>query len=353
MKRIGVILLILSLAGSSSWASRGGGFDRAIARALPRVVKLYGVRVGRQAGYGSGIIVSQDGLVLTVYSLLIEAKRLRAVTADGTRYAVEIVHRDRTRQLALLQLKAEDGAAGDNKTRPTFPFFDVNREVSLTPGEWVLAAGNAFKVAEGSEPVSIAHGVFSARTRLDARRRKTDFRYRGEVLVIDAITSNPGAPGGAMVNLNGEFLGMIGRQVISNFTHTHFNYAIPRDVLAEYLEDATIVGDDTVASTEARSPQAAPTGRTGASRTTHLGFRLSRVGYKRVLPFVEHVRIGSPAARMGMRRDDLILSINGRSVADVADFDKRLQRIAADDPINLVIRRGRAIINIHLEPENP
>ncbi|MEK7732280.1 MAG: hypothetical protein AAB363_10530, partial [Planctomycetota bacterium] len=64
--RIVCYLLIASLVASI--AARDGGFDRAIDSALPRVVKLYGLGVGAQAGYGTGIVVSSDGLVLTVLS---------------------------------------------------------------------------------------------------------------------------------------------------------------------------------------------------------------------------------------------------------------------------------------------
>src|SRR3990172_5761678 len=64
--------LAISLAVSPAWA---GGYDRPIETLLPRVVKLYGLGAGAQAGYATGLIVSPDGLVLTVFSLLIDARR--------------------------------------------------------------------------------------------------------------------------------------------------------------------------------------------------------------------------------------------------------------------------------------
>ena len=106
-------------------------------------------------------------------------------------------------------------AAVDDAEVGPFPFFDiacrrpgdalpaadgaVDCDALLQPADWVLAAGNPFKVAEGAEPVSISHGVFSTRTRLDAKRRVREFPYHGDVLVIDAATSNPGSPGSALV----------------------------------------------------------------------------------------------------------------------------------------------------------
>ena len=344
--------------------AEAGGFDLAIESALPRVVKLYGLGVGREAGYGSGVLVSPDGLVLTVFSLLIDAQRIRAVTHDGTTYEADVVYRDSARQLALLQLKGRSiaGAAGTEAvaspavTFDPFPYFEVPCDTGtgdcpeeappcprLQVGDWVVAAGNPFKVADGAEPVSIAHGVYSARTRLDARRKVKDFPYRGDVLVIDAVTSNPGAPGSALVDLDGNFVGMIGRVVISNRTHTHFNYAIPRDVLIDFMREAA----EPVAARPAR------TARRDAQEqgpVVDVGLRVARAGYRDLPPFVERVRKNSPAEKAGVLKDDLILSINNANVADIREFDERWKTLSPGQPIDLVIRRDRRILNVRLEP---
>ncbi|MCH9001542.1 MAG: serine protease [Planctomycetes bacterium] len=355
---IWALVLVMYGRTVSTFAS---GFDRAIDIASARVVKLYGVGAGMQEGYGTGVLVSPDGQVLTVSSLLIGARRILAVAPDGTRYGASLVHRDPGRQLALLRLYRYDstGKAGstgqpadqsniqmpDTETDSVgpFPFFDLTVEAALEPGDWVIAAGNAFKVADGAERMSIAHGVFSVATRLDARRRVRDFPYQGECLVIDAITSNPGAPGSALVNLEGDFLGMTGRVVLSNLTHTHLNYAIPRSVLLAFVVEANnqTAGETEVAATEAQAPP-----------VVDLGIRLSRAGYRTVLPFVERVRRNSPAARAGIRPDDLILSINGRAVASVQDFDSRMKGAAPGERMLLVIRRGRRILDVQIETDH-
>lgn len=354
--QLGLSMVLLLAAGLSPVF--GSGFDKAIDRVMPRVVKLYGLKAGLQEGYGSGIIVSEDGLVVTVFSLLIEASHLRAVTSDGRTWGMEIIARDRQRQLALLRLKpswadTHNLAEGDLSANATsLPYFDLEQTIDLKPGEWMLAAGNAFKVAHGAEPVSLTHGVFSARTRLDARRRLRDFPYQGDVLVIDAITSNPGAPGGAVVNLEGAFVGMIGRSVISNYTHTHVNYAIPRDVLLEFVQHATskknAEEDRFVSALEkwgfkSRQPSKAP----------DVGIRVSKVGYRQVLPFVERVTRHSSAALAGVRKDDLILSINGRQVTDIKAYQKLMKRILPGETISMVLRRGRKIVTVRIVPEKP
>jgi serine protease Do len=382
--------------------ANGGEFDKAIESATQRVVKLFGLGAGVQVGYGSGILVSADGRIVTVLSLLVDARRLRVVMPDGTRREADVVHRDSQRHLAWLQLKPapyapdpiragpQTSAEGEAPTEPRaasnvpaapLPHFDLSTgrprpetpdpketptDDDLRPGDWIVAAGNAFKVAQGAEPVSIAHGVFSARTRLDARRRVREYPFRGEVLVIDAITSNPGAPGGAVVNLNGRLVGMVGRDVISNLTHTHFNYAIPtetlRDSLAEALDavnrapsDNTVPGVDTADTTSWTSVGTGNRGMTAAPVTAppvDYGLRVARTGYQTILPFVERVRPGSPADRAGLRADDLILSMNGRSVADVEEFDARMKDLIPNEPLDLVVRRDRRILNLRIQLES-
>jgi serine protease Do len=291
------------------------------------------------------------------------------------------VYRDSALQLALLKLKpAADGmtlpgTTGDGATRVgdgareqvaesmrPFPYFDVTCADAggvsggrdggsclgfLKPGDWVVAAGNSFKVADGMEAVSVFHGVFSARMRLDARRKVKDFPYHGEVLAIDAITSNPGAPGSAVVDVEGRFVGMIGRVVISNRTHTHFNYAIPREVLWDFLREAADP------SARAAVRLARRSGYDGQSAAIDVGIRITRTGYRELPPFVERVRGGSPAERAGVQKDDLILSINNANVGDVREFDERWRMLKAGEPIDLVIRRGRRILNVRIESEKP
>lgn len=358
------IIVLVALLPPSVARAAAGGEDVALERALPRVVKLYGLGAGAEAGYGSGILVSPDGKVLTVLSLLIDARNIRAVLADGTTCQARVLRRDEARQLALLQL--QPAGLDENATAPPvpgpsappplppLPCFDVNKVSALAPGDWVLAAGNAFRIADGAEPVSAARGVFAARTRLDARRRLADFPYHGDVLVIDAITSNPGMPGGALLNLDGDLVGMIGREVIANPTHTHLNYAVPRDVLAAFLAEAISPAPSMPPSVDPAAdstlPPASPSAPAGLS-TVDLGFRIVSAGYRKVLPFVERVTRGSPAARAGLRPDDLILSINGRQTPDVETLEGVMKRLVPGEPIELVIRRDREILSIRIEAE--
>ncbi len=231
----------------------------AIDFARPRVVKLYGDAAGREHGYGVGVIVSADGKIATTTAVMLESAGLRAVLNDGRRFPAKVIARDETHQLALLQID------GDQLTA-----FELGTSETMQPGDWVLTAGNPFKVADGPEPVSFMRGVFSGRADLAARRRAQDVAYPGQVLLLDAIVSTPGQAGGRVVDAAGRLVGLIGKSVESTRTNTFLNYPIPVETVADFVS-AAASGNWSAADPTAEHNVAA--GRSGHSR-----FRCERPG---------------------------------------------------------------------------
>src|SRR5262249_53879472 len=133
--------------------------------------------------------------------------------------------RDDVRQLAELKIDAAD-----------LPCFELKSSAAIQPGDWVLAAANPFKVAEGPEPVSFATGTLSARAPLAARRRMQDVAYEGTVLITHVIVAAPGPAGGALLDGSGRFVGVIGEAVKSSRTNTWLNYALPAEDVGAFLE---------------------------------------------------------------------------------------------------------------------
>jgi S1-C subfamily serine protease len=123
----------------------------------------------------------------------------------------------------------------------------------------------------------------------------SDVAYRGEVLILDAMASNTGSPGGGVFDMQGRLIGVVGEVVESRGTNTLLNYAFPADEIASFLRDAATT--TTTPSASARSADAGP---------GYHGIKLSRFGYRQKLPFVESVAKDSPAARGGRagRRSD-------------------------------------------------
>lgn len=295
-------------------------------RANAGVVKLYGAAVGQEPGFGTGIVVDAEGHVLTTASLLLEGRSVRAVTADGTIVPARVLRRDPRTELALLQL-GNEGEAAPVGLRP----LPIGDSQALRRGDWVLAVSNAFRVAEGSEPCSVTLGTFAGRTLLDARRGATPVLYNGPVLLVDAITSNPGSAGGALVDLEGRLVGVLGKVVRSERTNTLLNYAIP-------IEQALplIRGEPAYESLAEERPP-------GES-----GIRVFEMGYRRRLVYVDRVVPDSPADRAGLRPDDLILEANGRRITSLEDYRSAVAGLRAGDELRLRVKRGGQILDVAL-----
>lgn len=302
----------------------------ALGRSASAVVKLYGSRIGREQGYGTGFLVSPDGRIVTSLSLLVAGRNVRAVLDDGRKFEARVVRTDEYRQLALLQIDAQG-----------LPHLDLQSSETVRVGDTVIALGNWYKIAEGREPVSVIRGILSLKTNLDARRLSQEFDYRGPALIYDAITSNPGSSGGPLLDIEGRCIGMVGRIVEAANTNTRLNYALPAEEIMAFLgERASREG------AERAGPFSAPVDQAQTADKPYIGIKISRLGFHRVSAYVERVRPGSPAAEAGIQADDLIVSINGRRIGDATDYKAMLERLLPGRPARFVLKRGLKVITL-------
>lgn len=304
-------------------ADQASLFAPAIEFAQRRTVKIYGASIGRVAGFGTGLIVSADGEIITSQGVHLSGYRIRVILHDGSMHDAKVLRSNPQSQLAVLKIEAE-----------TPDFFLLSESPVGQNGDWVLAVSNAFKVADGSEPLSVNLGVISLRTKLDARRLTQDYDYHGDVLIMDAITSNPGAAGGAVVTADRRLAGMIGKVIESKSTNTRLNYALPSDVLhAFYTGKAT-------------GSQAADV----AGGKAVLGIRLFSLTGRNAPAYVDRVSPGSPAFKAGLRPDDLIISIDGQPIRTVRNYAAVLETLVPEREITLVIKRRNQLIDVRITP---
>lgn len=301
--------------------------ERAYSKAAPAVVKLYGRGIGREHGYGTGTLVSADGQIVTVLSLLSARDGARVVLSDGRTLTAKFVRKDEYRQLSLLKIDIEDA-----------PHVELKDSTGLGLGDVVFAMGNWFKVAEGREPVSINRGIFSMRTKLDARRLTQDFSYEGDVLLFDAMTSNPGAPGGPVLDIDGGCVGIVGRIVEASATNTRVNYAITSEEIRAF------VGGQIASSAPSNDVEA-----DGARKEGYVGIRISRLGFRHVSPYVERVRSGSPADKAGVMADDLVLAIDDARLRNASDYKEAIQRLRPGDRARFILKRGQRVVTVTIE----
>lgn len=299
-----------------------------------RMVKIYGSGGFRGLNsYGSGILVSADGHVLTAASPTLDTSGLNVHLSDGRRLPAKVLVTEPELDAALLKIDmAED-----------LPYYDVAqaaRRPLATAGDGVLAFSNQFQIATREEAMSVQRGVIAAYARLHGKRGIFEAPYKGEVYIVDAITNNPGAAGGALTNRRGELLGLIGKELSNSLSDTYINYGVPIKVLAEFV-DKGIKGQ--YKPIEKERVTTGPGGFHGIILVPNV--------VERTPPFIEDVVTGSPAARAGLRADDLVVYVDGEKVTSIKEFRDFVDRARPGTAFKLEVRRGDRLFPVDIKLE--
>ncbi|MGE3315638.1 MAG: S1C family serine protease [Planctomycetaceae bacterium] len=298
-------------------------------------MKIFGAGGLRNlAAYGSGFIVSPEGHVVTVWNHVLDSENVIIVLNDGRRYQAKVLGYEPDRDLAVLKIDAEG---------LDLPYFELDGKLTAGTGSRVLAFSNMFKVATGDEPVSVMHGVISARTKLSARRGAFDVAYDGPVYIVDSATNNTGAAGGALTTRDGRLLGMIGKELRNAGSNTWIHYAIPVSELADLV-------------TQIRTGQYKSSNNQSADesemairyRPLDFGIVLIPDVVERTPAYLDTVITGSAAAKAGMRPDDLVLFVNDELIQSSRAFKSALGRLEAGDTLKLVVRRKNRLETFEL-----
>lgn len=298
------------------------------ATAARSVVKIYGAGGPRGLeAYQSGIIIAAEGRIVTAMSTVLDAEGIDCVLDDGRRFDATLVGVDPRRELAVLAIAAVDLPVAVPAAEPA------------TVATRVLAVSNLFGVAVGDERASVQRGVIAAVVPLEARRGAAEAPYTGTVYVLDFTTNNPGSPGGAVFDVRGRLVGMLGKELRSTAGGIWLNYALP---VAEVMAgcEAIVAGGGA-----APAAAAAPPFDLGL-----LGIVLMPDLLERTPPFVEAVVPESAAARAGIVADDLVIAVGGRGVGSRAAAERAAGGIAAGDPVRLTVIRGGSVVDCDLGP---
>jgi serine protease Do len=313
--------------------------------AMERVVKIYGAGgLGRVEAYGTGLVVSPDGHVLTVLSPMLHGSPPRIIRANGQRYTARIVATDMARELAMLKFEAAELPHWEFEQSATQVMGNVLLGTAA-PGERVYALSNLFGVAVADEPVSVQQGVLAAIAKLNPQTRGPDARgLTDEVYVLDVATSNPGAAGGAIVSDAGKLLGMIGKELQDTRTGVWINYAVPAASLQEFVRRA--VSGESLPPSEQTGFAEGPGPELRAVDLRGIG-TLPEV-LDTTPPFVDSVEKGTPAASAGLVPDDLIMFVGEEQVRNLTELRLALSGFANDQPVPLTILRGEQLVTIEL-----
>ncbi len=296
--------------------SLSNAFQHAAARVEPSVVHIttesdriardfFGRRVRQHAsGTGSGMIVTEDGYILTNNHVVANASQLFAKLADGRTLPATIVGTDELRDLAVVKIDA------DNLTPIEFGDSD-----ELKIGQWVLAVGSPFGFDQ-----TVTAGIISAKGRglgiVDG-----DYKDAEEFIQTDAAI-NPGNSGGPLINLDGQVVGINSAIFSRSGGSIGLGFSIPIN-LAQVVYENIIRG--------------------GRVDFGYLGVRLDDSSGHLV---IAEVIDGSPADKAGLRKGDIILQYRDKPVKNATQLLRSIQFTppGADAPI--VIKRRNKTLNL-------
>ena len=172
---------------------------------------------------GSGVVISDDGYIVTNNHVIEGANNIEVVMSNNQRFFAKLVGTDPTTDLALLKVRAKN-----------LPFLKYGDSDRITPGEWVLAVGNPFDLNS-----TVTAGIVSAKTRaLGILRERNDHsNLQIESFIQTDAAVNPGNSGGALVNLQGELVGINTAIATSTGRFEGYSFAIPVSLVRKVMDD--------------------------------------------------------------------------------------------------------------------
>jgi len=270
---------------------------------------------GSQVATGSGFIISSDGYILTNNHVVSRAEQLEVRLSNETRYQAKVIGTDPSTEVALIKI--------DAKGLTPAKLGDSN---AAKPGQWVLAIGSPYNLSQ-----TVTAGIVSAVGRSMHSERQGSLTDYDNFIQTDASV-NPGNSGGPLVNLRGEVIGINTAIFSKTGGSVGVGFAVPIN-LARTVSD-------TIRSTGS------------ANFATYLGVRSavprddeqpSEATRTDGVPIAD-VMADSPAAKAGLRRGDIIQSVNGLPTRDGVSLQTLVQRIAPGSAVPVVlIRDGKSV----------
>ncbi|MGE0535655.1 MAG: S1C family serine protease [Pirellulales bacterium] len=324
-------LIVLAWCGSAT-RGRAADWHATIAAAQQKTVKIHGAGGFRGLeAYQSGILISAQGHVLTLWSYVLDTDDVSVTLDDGRKFTAKLLGADPRLEIALLKIDASD-----------LPHFSLEDAVSASVGQRVLALSNVFGIATGEEAVTVQHGHVAADTSLAAHRGVFESTYRGPVYVLDAMTNNPGSAGGALVAIDGRLIGLLGKELRDSAHNVWLNYAMPISALAETTREM-LAGRFKPATIDESATAVA-----NCWKLEMLGVVLVPDLVPRTPPFIDTLRRDSLAERAGLLPDDLVLYVNNRLVPSAQALRAELSQIHSGDELRLTVLRDSELIEVSL-----
>ena len=266
---------------------------------------------GGGQGSGSGVIIAANGYIVTNNHVIDKASKIEVVMDDKRKFDAELVGTDPNTDLAVLKVKADN-----------LPFVKYGNSDDVKVGQWVLAVGNPFNLNS-----TVTAGIISAKGRNIGILKRDDNMGLESFIQTDAVV-NPGNSGGALVNLNGDLIGINSAIASHTGSYEGYSFAIPSTLVSKVVDDLL---------------------KYKVVQRALLGVQIREVDAKLASEkklntlngvYVEGLSASSAAASAGLKMGDIITQINGVAVNTSSQLQEQVARFRPGDKIKVSYLRG-------------
>ncbi len=280
----------------------------------PMLEYYYGYKGGQQqeqVGTGSGVIISEDGYIVTNNHVIKDASEIEITLNNRKSYTAKLIGTDSKMDIALLKIDADE----------KLPYTAFANSDNVKVGEWVLAVGNPYNLTS-----TVTAGIVSAKA------RNLDTRGIQSFIQTDAAV-NPGNSGGALVNTHGELIGI--NTMISSTTGSYvgYSFAVPSNITRKIIEDIMEYGN------VQRGIIGVEGGELNSNASKELGIAETQGFY------ISNVTKNSGASKSGLTKGDIIVKLDSQPISTFADLSGYINTKRPQDVVQVTfVRNGKTLV---------
>jgi periplasmic serine protease, Do/DeqQ family len=286
-----------------------------------------------RVGFGSGVIISRDGYIVTNNHVIESADEIEVTTNDGEVYKAKLIGGDSASDIALLKIEGNDF--------PVIPFGDSD---SLKVGEWVLAVGNPFNLKS-----TVTAGIVSATGRGNVLGgynygRSGSVQDKVQAFIQTDAAVNPGNSGGALVNTRGELVGINTAIYSETGNFVGYSFAVPVNLVKKVVTDLKEHG-------------AVQRGLLGVSVIELAALKEAQPDTYEKLKVKQGVYVGgfsskSSAEKAGIKEGDVITAINGNKIKNYSELRAQISLYNPGQKVDVEVNRNGKTENYKVELKN-
>ena len=276
------------------------------------------VQTQPRVGFGSGVIISKDGYIVTNNHVIDGADEISVKLNDNREFKGRVIGTDPSTDLALVKIEGDD-----------FPTIPVGDSEALKVGEWVLAVGNPFNLNS-----TVTAGIVSAKA-----RSLGVYNNGIESFIQTDAAINQGNSGGALVNAKGELVGINAMLYSPTGAYSGYGFDIPTSIMTKVVADLKQFGTVQRALLGIKGSDLSTDLQMDERWTEELKKKADELGVKEGIYVAEVVEGGSAAGIL--KENDVIIALNGKKIHKFSDLQEMLAKHRPGDKVKVTVVRDK------------